>query len=204
VPRETALRQVPDDGTLPGPPGRRDTGAEAREDDALLARIAGGDTAAWRLRSVTGLAWHMLHDATEAEDVAQEAFLRLMAKVNSWEPGRAALRTWLTRVTVNLCIDRQRRANRAPVSIDTIDPPATEPGIEHRIDIAVHVGRAVASLAPRQRAALTLVHYQGMTNIEASAVLGVTVDALESLLARARRAMRQTLQHVVPDLLGEL
>ncbi len=68
----------------PRPPDGRDTRREAREDDALLARVAGGDTGAWRiiftrhLPSVTGCAWHMLHDGAEAEDVAQETFLRLV------------------------------------------------------------------------------------------------------------------------------
>lgn len=198
-----------DDGTAPRPPDGRDRRREAREDDALLARVAGGDTGAWRiiftrhLPSVTGCAWHMLHDAAEAEDVAQEAFLRLIRKAESWEPRRAALRTWLYRVTVNLCIDRRRRMKYMPLSGEAIDPPCPEPGIDRRLDIAAHVGRGLQSLTPRQRAALTLVHYLGLTNHEASDVLGVSVEALESLLVRARSAMRQSLQHVVPDLLGE-
>lgn len=183
----------------------------ADADDALIARIVGGDRTAWaqlvdrHLASVVSQAWYMLNDRDEAEDVAQEAFLRLMKKVQDWRPGGPRLRTWLHRVTVNLCIDR-RRVQR-PEPLDTL-PEAAAPGsdlgaVDHGIDLAQSVRAALQTLNDRQRAAMILVHYEGFSNIEAAVILGLTVDALESLLARARRAIRRELEDVAGELLGE-
>lgn len=180
-------------------------------DDALVARVAGGDGRAWQAivdrhaQSILGSAWYMLGDRAEAEDVAQETFIRLMGKAGSWTPGGPKLRTWLYRVAANLCIDRKRQRRPEPLEAAAERPdPASDPGaVGHTIDVSRAVSRAMAELPERQRMAVTLVHFQGLTNIEAAEALEVSVDALESLLARARRAMRGALEPVRNELLGD-
>ena len=188
-----------------------DESRPADPDDALVARIVSGDGGAWvqlvdrHLASVVSQAWYMLNDRDDAEDVAQEAFLRLMKKVRDWRPGGPRLRTWLHRVTVNLCIDR-RRIQR-PEELETLPEsamPGTEHGaVDHGLDLEHTVRASLQTLNDRQRAAMILVHYEGFSNIEAATILGLSVDALESLLARARRAIRRELEDVAGELLGE-
>ncbi len=183
----------------------------AADDDALIRCIAAGDSSAWpklverHLSPLVALGWRILGDRTEAEDVAQEVFVRLLAKAPAWEPGGALLRTWLTRVAINLCIDR-RRARRT-TSLDDLpepkDPASDEAMVARRFDMARKVRAALHKLPERQAVAMTLVHYQGFSNREAANVLEVSVDALESLLARGRRAMKKDLSKVATDLLGD-
>ena len=187
-----------------GPTARTGLGAED-PDEALLVRVADGDPAAVRalvgrkLPRLLGLAQRMLGDGIEAEDVAQEAFLRVWRQAPKWRPGQARFDTWLHRVTLNLCYDRLRRRRE----ITTEDPPevvdegpAPDRGLE-AADTGRRVGEALAKLPDRQREAVVLCHYQELGNIEAAAVMGVTVEALESLLSRGRRALRASLADLV-------
>ena len=178
-------------------------------DDALVARAAVGDHAAWgelverHLSPIMACAWYMLSDRTEAEDVAQDTFIRLHGKIATWRPGGAELKTWLHRVAVNLCIDRQRARRR----FTDDEPPeladgADEDSLGSALDRRRTTQRALASLPERQRAAITLVYYQGLSNREAAMVLGLSVDAVESLLARARRSLRRQLEPILTDMLG--
>ncbi len=178
-------------------------------DDLLLAEAAGGDAAAWSalvdryLGQITGHAWYMLGDPREAEDVAQEVFFRLIAKAPEWEPGGAKLKTWLYRVVVNLCIDHKRKA--LPLPVERL-PDGGDGGAEARdrdLDIKRSVRAALDDLPPRQRAALVLTYYEGFSNREAGVFLGVSDEAVESLLARGRRALKRGLEGVKEDLLGE-
>ncbi len=181
------------------------------DEHALVRRAGAGEAAAWQalvdahLAAVHRTAWYMLGDRAEAEDVAQEAFVRLMTKASRWQPDGARLGTWLYRVTVNLCIDRQRQRRRFTFVEDMKEMADTTfaTALDHRIDLGQAIRAALDALNPRQRAAVLLVHYQGQTNIEAAAALDVSIDALESLLARARRALRQSLTPSLPDLLGD-
>lgn len=187
-------------------------GPETDPDAALVARIAAGDQSAVRdlvsrhTRKLTLLAWRMLKDRTEAEDVTQEVFLRVWKHAASWEPGRARFETWLHRVAVNLCYDRLRK--RREVLTDTLperaDPTPGPADDLHRGEVSRRVSAAMEILPERQRAALVLCHHQGMSNAQAAAVLEVSVEALESLLSRARRTLRKTLRSEAEDLLGDL
>lgn len=180
------------------------------EDDRLIRRVADGDAAAWpmivdrHLASVVGCAWYLLGDHAEAEDVAQETFVRLMTKAGDWRPGGALLRTWLHRVATNMCIDRLRR-NR-PASLDGLTEAGivvgTVPGPGDAVDRRLVVRKALDALPETQRLAVVLVHYQGFTNREAAEALDSSVEAVESLLARARRTLRTRLGPALPDLLG--
>jgi len=187
-------------------PQRADCGAA---DDTLIRRVVEGDATAWpalvdrHIGPITAFAWHMLGDRADAEDVAQETFLRLFRKAPTWQPGGALLRTWLTRVANNLCIDRAR--SRRVLALDVVDPEDLaldgEEPLQVRLDRQRALGTAMAGLPARQRGAVVLVHYQGFSQREAAESLGVTVEALESLLARARRSLRQALSPLLDDLL---
>ena len=134
----------------------------------------------------------MLGDAGEAEDVAQETFLRVWRHAAAWNPGKARFDTWLHRVVLNLCYDRLRRRRERPTA-DPPDRPDPAPGPERSLEAAetgARVRAAVLALPPRQREAIVLCHYQGLGNIEAASAMGVSVEALESLLGRARRSLR--------------
>jgi len=177
----------------------------ADPDEDLLMRIADGDPAASRalvarkLPRILGLAQRMLGDKTEAEDVAQEAFLRVWRQAPKWRPGQARFDTWLHRVSLNLCYDRLRRRREIPTEDPpdlADDGPAPDRGLEAR-DTGRRVGAALARLPDRQREAIVLCHYQELGNIEAAAIMGVTVEALESLLSRGRRSLRAALADLV-------
>ncbi|MBI1261438.1 MAG: RNA polymerase sigma factor [Rhizobiales bacterium] len=170
-------------------------------DDELVAAVAQGDERACRmlmdrhLTRVVALARRMLGNHADAEEVAQEVFLRVWTHAERWEPGRAQFSTWLHRVATNLCLDRLRR--KGTTDIDSIpEPESEEPGpgelLEQR-ELADRVEEALQRLPARQRAAITLSHFQGLTNIEAAEILEVTVEAVESLLGRARRQLRDLL-----------
>jgi RNA polymerase sigma-70 factor (ECF subfamily) len=174
-------------------------------DEALLVRIADGDSAAVRalvgrkLPRILGLAQRMLGDAAEADDVAQEAFLRVWKQAPKWRPGVARFDTWLHRVTLNLCYDRLRR--RREIVTDTPPERPDESAAPDRGLLAQDTGnrvtQAMQRLPDRQREAIVLCHYQELGNIEAAAVMGVTVEALESLLSRGRRSLRTALADLV-------
>ncbi|WP_249675009.1 sigma-70 family RNA polymerase sigma factor [Acidocella sp. C78] len=127
-------------------------------------------------------------------------FLRVWRQARAWRPGAARFDTWLHRVALNLCMDRLRRRREVAVA----DPPEQAdpaPGADFmlaRDAESRRVERAVAGLPARQREALVMQVYQGLSNIEAAAALGISVEALESLLARARRALRQQLEDLRP------
>jgi RNA polymerase sigma-70 factor (ECF subfamily) len=193
-------------------PNRTTSQGSGREsDDSLLARIGAGERDAWtiivdrHLPPVTRYATYVLGDAAQAEDVAQETFLRLIRKARDWRNGGATLRTWLFRVALNLCIDRKRARRTEPLEFaDETPDPVDDVAIDHKVDLERYVRAAVRELPERQQAAIVLIHYEGFSGTEAANVLEVSVEALESLLARGRRSLRQQLSAVAPDLLGGL
>ncbi|RTL69969.1 MAG: sigma-70 family RNA polymerase sigma factor [Hyphomicrobiales bacterium] len=179
------------------------SGSEGTEDEAaLLARIAEGEADAFRLivdrhlPALLGIARRMLRDEAEAEDLAQEALLRLWRNAGNLEIGAGGVRPWLRRVVSNLCIDRVRAAKNTSV-VDTLpEVPAPATQVRHLAeqDLAQRVDAVLKSLPERQRLALTLFHYEGMSQIEVGEVLGVSDEAVESLLARARRTLKAALK----------
>jgi RNA polymerase sigma-70 factor, ECF subfamily len=175
-------------------------------DAELVRRVGAGDSRAAEalvrrhLPRMTALARRMLSDPAEAEDVAQEVFLRVWRNAASWKEGQAKFETWMHRVAINLCYDRLRRKREtldpdAGVDVADLSPGAVD-GIAAR-ERAVEVHRALDGLPERQRAAIVLCHFQELSNIEAAAALEVSVEALESLLSRGRRALRSQLAGVM-------
>lgn len=170
------------------------------DEDELFLRAGRGDAQAVReivsgkLPRVLNLARRMLGDPVEAEDIAQETFLRAWKAASTWRPGRARFDTWLHRVALNLCYDRLRLRRRAggepPDQAD--EGPGPERGL-YAADVGRRVEAALADLPARQREAVALVHYQELSAADASALMGVSIEALESLLSRGRRALRAAL-----------
>jgi RNA polymerase sigma-70 factor (ECF subfamily) len=173
------------------------------DDGALAARLAARDPAA--LREVIArhagplhrVAYRMTGDAHEAEDIVQEAVLRLWDQAPALaarHPG-AGLRLggWLQRVVTNLAIDRLRRTRRL---IDGEVPDAEDeaPLADALIEAGERDAGAralIAALPERQRAAIVLTYYEELPNADAAAVLEMNIKAFESLLHRARAALRQ-------------
>ena len=173
-------------------------GISETSDEDLLARFADGDQSAARaltMRLAPGslaLARRLLGDEAEAEDVAQEAMLRLWKIAPDWEAGRAKPSTWLYRVTLNLCRDRLRKSGRFDTDqeMDTFmdDRPTVEEDMI-RAGRATAVRTAVDGLPDRQRTAIHLRHFEEMSNIEIAEVMETSVEAVESLLGRAKRRL---------------
>jgi RNA polymerase sigma-70 factor (ECF subfamily) len=183
----------------------------AEDDDDLILRVGRGDRDAFHtlverhLARIVAFAGRVLGDRTAAEDVAQETFLRLWTAAARWRPTGARLTSWLHRVALNLCLDRRARRPEPPLDdvAEPADPAPAGPGIVHRREVGEVVRRALAGLPDAQRIAITLCHFQGLRNIEAAEVMDVSVEALESLLARGRRTLRERLRGLAPALLGD-
>jgi RNA polymerase sigma-70 factor (ECF subfamily) len=183
----------------------RDTTAEAPtealEDEALLALYARGDPGAARLLAdrltprVLGYAARLLGgDRAEAEDVAQEAMVRLWRAAPGWRAGEARVSTWMYRVVTNLCTDRLRaRGRRRAVTLE--EAPEVADGAPGAVAGLIEADRqaallsALAALPDRQRQAIVLRHIEGLANPEIAAVMEIGVEAVESLTARARRGL---------------
>lgn len=170
-------------------------------DEDLLARFARGDAAAARALTLRltpvalRVAQRMLGDRAEAEDVAQEAMLRLWRMAPDWRPGVAQVSTWLYRVTVNLCTDRLRR--RRTVDLDAAGEVAdARPAAVQEMIAADRVAAleaALMALPERQRQAVVLRHLEGLSNPEIADILGIGVEAVESLTARGKRMLAAAL-----------
>ncbi|WP_191285595.1 RNA polymerase sigma factor [Aliiroseovarius zhejiangensis] len=171
-------------------------------DDALLVLYGNGDPMAAELLTrrlaprVLGFAARLLGgDRAEAEDVTQEAMLRLWKIAPDWRSGEAKVTTWLFRVVTNLCTDRLRK--RRTVDIDLIDDPADQaPGAVETLiqaDRAAALQAALMGLPDRQRIAVTLRHIEGETNPDIAQIMQISVEAVESLTARGKKALAAAL-----------
>ena len=171
----------------------------APEDSALIRRIAHGDKDAFSvflnryLSTMVAYAQHYIGNRSDAEDIAQEAFTRVWTHADSWRETGASPRSWLYRITHNLCIDelRIKRPLLEEHAVVSDDPP--EKRLARDIDENT-LRKTINELPDRQRSAIWLSAYHGLSNKEASEILGTTIEAAESLLTRARRSLRERLQ----------
>jgi RNA polymerase sigma-70 factor (ECF subfamily) len=172
-----------------------------QEDSQLMMAVAQGDRDAFteivsrHLNAVIHFAMRYVGRRSDAEDVAQEAFIRLWKHAVNWEPKGFSFRSWVYRITYNLCIDELRK--RKPVTPVDEELSLTSTGqpeddlyeTEQQREVALALGQ----LPERQQTAISLCVYQGLSNRDAADVMDVSVEALESLLSRARRTLRKVM-----------
>jgi RNA polymerase sigma-70 factor (ECF subfamily) len=165
-----------------------------------MRRIARGEEPAFRLLAgryaarAIGLARRITGNDADADEVVQEALLRVWVNAPRWRPV-ASFRTWFYRIVLNLCLNRRR--SRSFVAIEHAgDPPDPAADAAARIESDEadrQVAAAIGGLPDRQRAAIVLTYSEDFSNAEAAAILGVSVSALEALLVRAKRVLRNQL-----------
>jgi RNA polymerase sigma-70 factor, ECF subfamily len=169
-------------------------------DEVLMRRIARGDPGAVRQMTVIAVprlhafAARILRDRSEAEDVVQETVVRAVRQAPRWIAGNGRIDTWLHTVALNLCRDRLRRLRKELPTAKVPDQADTAPGPETVLletERSQRVADAVHGLPERQREAILLVHYQELSGAEAAGILGISIEALESLLARGRRSLKE-------------
>jgi RNA polymerase sigma factor (sigma-70 family) len=166
-------------------------------DTALLVAFGNGDLDAARdlttrlTPRLLGQAFRMLQDRAEAEDVTQEAMMRLWRVAPDWRQGEAQVSTWAYRVVANLCLDRLRK--RRPVGLDQIaEPEDHAPSVADRMQDQTRLralADALAAMPDRQAQAVALRHLEGLGNPEIADIMEITVEAVESLTARGKRTL---------------
>jgi RNA polymerase sigma-70 factor, ECF subfamily len=185
-------------------------GMTSASDAELLAAVSRRDAQAFahllqrHHGPVYRVVWRMT-GGVEAEDIVQETFFKLWQKPEQVREA-AALRGWLMRVASNAAIDRSRKPRLAALddAPDVADGRADAAEVLQRTTAARAVDTAIAALPERQRLALSLVYFEGLTNIEAASVMEASVEAIESLLSRARRTLKESLAGQWQELLGSL
>ena len=173
-------------------------------DEDLMARVAVGDRLAFdalvkrHLNRVYSIARCMVKAQADAEDVAQDVLTRLWVYGPRWKEDKAAFTTWLYRIVVNCCNDHLRKhkqdRNKAemPEDLESKEPDSEAAYVTRQQNEKVRA--ALASLPERQRIAVTLCYFQGLTNVQAAAAMDVHIKALEGLLVRARKSMKEMLE----------
>lgn len=179
------------------------TQPEIPPDEMLLERIASGERPAFALlverhtQRYYRLAYRCVFQQAEAEDIVQEAFLKLWQQPGLWRKERGArFTTWFYRLVVNLCHDHNKRKRPVPLPEDW-DGADSAPGADEMMDQARRqraVEAALRRLPPRQQAAMALCFFEGVSNREAADILGIRIKALESLLMRAKGQLKQELK----------
>ncbi len=174
-------------------------------DADLMCRLAAGDTAALaqliqrHQQRVLATAYRFTGRWEAAEDIAQDAFVRVFRSAASFTAD-AAFSTWLYRLVVNLCLDRRRRTAREANALAALrlTKPLSSGSPDGEDDRAAQIRAAVGELPDRQRLALILHRFDGMSHQEIAAAMGWTVGAVESCLVRAYEALRRSLSNLGP------
>ena len=175
--------------------------AENLPDELLMARVREGDRNAFRvivtrhIDRIVGLA-RRVAGAAEADEIAQDVFLKLWARKDQWNPGVGSFNTWLYRVALNRCIDYTRRKKAVPLD-GTHDLPDDSKGpleIYEANETASRLRKALSLLTLRQRIAITLYYHHDLTAAEVAVIMKLKVNAVESLLKRGRQRLRQLIE----------
>jgi RNA polymerase sigma-70 factor, ECF subfamily len=176
------------------------TGMPVPSDEELMLSVAGGDLAAFaqlatrHQYSAWNAAYRFLGDRADAEDVAQEAFLRILDSAKHYRP-TASFRTYLYRIVTRLCFDfsRRNRHRRHGQLLDIADKAQAPEGALIASERAMLVRQAVDALPPAQKMAVILRYYEDLSYQEIAVILNTTVKGVERLLARARAALEGNL-----------
>lgn len=180
------------------------------EDEALVARVAAADRGAYAILvqrhaiRYRALAQRMVGDMALAEDLVQEAFVKLWTHADRFDASKAKFTTWFHRIVVNRCLDekRKRTAEALPEGYDKADESATAEEAMVARSGSEQLMAAVNALPERQRTAITLSYIDGLSNIEAADVMELKLKAFESLLVRARAKLREQLLGAKANLLS--
>jgi RNA polymerase sigma-70 factor, ECF subfamily len=171
-----------------------------QSDEDLMSRVARGDQDAFRqlasryARKSFALAKRIAANDEDAEEIVQEAMIRVWTTAPRWRP-EAAFQTWLYRIVINLCLNQCRRKPFAPLDEagDPADPSASVADELERQQTDRLVANAIARLPERQQMVLILTYYEGFSNAETAEMMDTSVSSVESLLVRAKRALRAQL-----------
>jgi RNA polymerase sigma-70 factor (ECF subfamily) len=184
-------------------------GAVVDSDQELMQRIGQGDRAACQLLverhldRILAFSERTLGNRSEAEEVSQEVFTRVWLHASRWKPTEAKVTTWLFRIAMNLCLNRI--AKHRETTLEGRAEPASDQALPAtqiaQKELSWHVNRALQELPEKQRIAINLCHYQGWKNSEAASIMNLSLEAVESLLARGRRGLKKKLSGIGPDLL---
>jgi RNA polymerase sigma-70 factor (ECF subfamily) len=171
------------------------------EDHGLLQRIAGANKQAFtelarrHMPVMLGFARRYV-SGSDAEDIVQETLTRVWLKAGQWQDRGVSPRSWIMRIVYNLCMDnlRSERWDTEPTT-DELKCSAATPERAYEHDCRQHqLTRALQALPERQRSAIFLTVYHTMSNRETAAVLKVSVEALESLLSRGRKRLKEIIK----------
>lgn len=173
------------------------------DDEALMLAIQSGDSQAYEravrqhIKALSHYAFRMLGNSKDTEDITQETLLRLWTHADRWETGKASVSTWLHRIAHNLCIDylRKDRSQVTDELTEDTEIAAKASSVPAQDSRQKALERALGTLPERQRSAIVLSHYQGFSNKDIALMMDVSVDALESILARARRGLKAHLSN---------
>ncbi len=169
-----------------------------------MARVQAGDHGAFSVlvqrhtQRFYACAYRLCHNAELSEDVVQEAFIKLWQRPDAWDAGKGAkFTTWFYRVVSNQAIDALRKVKAGHSGSDALESMADHNSDQH-VDLELaqrqeQIERAISNLPERQKLALNLCFYEGLSNKEAADVMDVGVKALESLLMRAKAGLRDVL-----------
>jgi RNA polymerase sigma-70 factor (ECF subfamily) len=179
-------------------------GMDEASDEDLMARIAQGDQRAFGLLATryapraVGLARRITRNEADADEIVQEALLRVWLNAPRWRP-TALFRTWFYRVVVNLCLNRRRRAPMLALEAagDPADAAPDALARMQRAEVDRQLVAAIAELPDRQRAAIVLTYHEGLANAETASVLETSVASVEALLVRAKRTLREKLGSIL-------
>ncbi|OQX19316.1 MAG: hypothetical protein BWK76_04805 [Desulfobulbaceae bacterium A2] len=173
-------------------------------DTVLMQHVAAGHQGAFRtlvlrhLARAHGIARRVLASSEDSEEVVQDAFCKVWAHAAGFDPERAAFTTWLYRIVTNLCLDRTRRKTPPHAAIEDVRHfvPTGDQGQDTSWSINQEnerIRNALHKLPDRQRMAVVLCYFEELTNPEAARAMGIHQKALEGLLVRARKSLRQLL-----------
>lgn len=167
-------------------------------DAALMLLVQEGNAEAFEelmhrhVRQLHAYAYRLCQNLSDSEEIVQESFMRVWSRAKTWVPGRVKFTTWLFQIARNFCIDRFRKQSAKfdpSVDLDLLPDASTDSDKE----LILALNQVVMQLPERQRTALVLCQVEGWSQSEVAEVMKVSVEAVESLLARARRKLRTKL-----------
>lgn len=177
---------------------------EHLDDESLIRHIQEGRHEAFaeivdrHSKRFYSTAYRILFSKNDAEDIVQQAFLRLWERRLFWNPYKGAkFTTWFYKVVVNLCVDHNRKKRPMPLckNMELVDQQDGQEILLDEKQKQALLDRFIQELPERQQLALTLCFYEGLSNQEAAEIIGIKLKALQSLIMRAKTTLKEKLNH---------